>query len=86
MVVLMIMAVGVLIGFKWFPERFQKLNGQIQVLSIVVLIFCMGVSLGNNPTFIEDLFSLGYKSLVFAVLPIIGSIVIVYYLTKKILK
>ncbi len=86
MVILIIMGIGVLIGFKWFPESLQKINSQLQVVSIIALIFCMGISLGSNPSFIQDLMMLGYKSLVYAIFPIIGSVGMVYLLSRKFLK
>lgn len=86
MVILVIMAIGVLVGLKFFPEKWNKYNHYVQVSSIVTLIFCMGVSLGNNPSFIEDLLSLGIKGIVFAVVPIIGSVIMVYGLTNKFMK
>lgn len=86
MVILMIMAVGVCIGLKYFPEKWSKYNHYVQVTSIITLIFCMGVSLGTNPTFMDDLLDLGLKGMVFAVVPIIGSVIMVYLLTTKFMK
>lgn len=86
MTILMIMAVGVLVGFRWFPEKWHKCNSWIQLISIVVLIFCMGVSLGSNPDFISQMGRLGIEGLVFAIVPIIFSVLMVYLLTSKFLK
>lgn len=86
MVILIIMAIGVWIGFKWFPEKWQKHNSIVQLLSIITLIFCMGVSLGSNPNFLNELTQLGIKGLVFAIIPIIFSILMVYILSLKFLK
>ncbi|MGL5676208.1 MAG: LysO family transporter [Cellulosilyticaceae bacterium] len=86
MVILMIMAVGILVGLKCFPEKWSKYNHYVQLVSIVLLIFCMGVSLGSNPTFMEQLVSMGFKGVVFAVVPILGSIGCVYVLSEKFMK
>lgn len=86
MVILMIMAVGVLVGFKWFPEKWQKYNSMLQLISIIVLIFCMGVSLGGNPDFFSEITTLGVEGLVFAIVPIIFSVLMVYFLTSKFFK
>lgn len=86
MIVLIIMAIGVWIGFRYFPQKWNKYNSWVQLISIVVLIFCMGVSLGSNPDFISEMGRLGMEGLVFAVVPIIFSIIMVYLLTSKFLK
>ncbi len=71
------------IGWKFFPEKLNKVNINIQLLSTLVLIFSMGVSLGSRPGFIREIASMGISSLVFAVLAILGSIIVVYPLTRK---
>jgi uncharacterized membrane protein YbjE (DUF340 family) len=81
MLILFLMAIGVLIGLKWFPARYAKLNSRLQLICTGFLIFCMGVSLGRKENFLKDLFSLGWQSFVFAVIPIILSILAVYVLS-----
>ncbi|MDF2686971.1 MAG: hypothetical protein K0S55_2154 [Clostridia bacterium] len=76
------MAVGIIIGIKIFPKKFEKINSKVQVVSISILIFCMGVSLGGRDSFIRDLSALGIKSLIYSVLPIFFSVIAVYFLTK----
>lgn len=73
------------IGLKWFPEKWNKTNINIQLIATLVLIFSMGVSLGSRPNFINEITSMGVKSFVFAALAILGSIVVVYPLTKRFL-
>lgn len=77
------MSVGVLIGFKWFPEKYNIINSRIQLLCTAGLIFSMGVSLGNRPNLFEEITELGFESIVLAIIPIILSIIFVYILTKK---
>lgn len=84
--ILFIMAIGIGIGIYFFPGKWMKQNECIQLASIMVLIFCMGVSLGSNPAFITDVIGLGVKSIALALLPIGGSVVVVYLLTSKYLK
>lgn len=86
MKILLIMTIGIAVGWYVFPDKWQSKNEKIQLISILVLIFCMGVSLGNNPHFMSDLMQLGIKSLVFSILPIIGSIGFVYVLSEKYLQ
>lgn len=86
MFILMVMLVGVFIGSKYFPEKWHGHNSKVQVASIVMLIFCMGVSLGSNPEFMQELGVQGIKGLLFAILPILFSILVVYALTHKFLR
>lgn len=77
------MFAGIIIGWKWFPEKWNKLNINLQLAATLVLIFSMGVSLGSRPGFIREIGSIGFVSFVFAALAILGSIAVVYPLTKK---
>ena len=86
MLILILMAVGALIGLKWFPARYARLNSWLQLICTGFLIFCMGVSLGRKQNFFNDLFSLGWQSLVFAVIPIVLSILVVYALSRVFLE
>ncbi|RPF48053.1 putative permease membrane protein [Hydrogenoanaerobacterium saccharovorans] len=84
--VLVCMAVGMFMGLKIIPEKYQKINGMLQYVFIAVLIFGMGAGLGSSPTFFADLQNVGLKSLMFAVLPIVFSVICVYILTKNMFK
>lgn len=81
--ILIIMSVGVFIGFKFFPEKYSNINSNVQLVCTAVLIFSMGVSLGNREGFIKELGSLGYDSFIFAIIPIICSVILVFILSKK---
>lgn len=83
MAILMVMAVGILIGFTCFPIQWSKPNAWLQLVCTAVLIFCMGVSLGSRPDFFSELAELGMDSLVFSLVPIAISVLVVYILTKK---
>ena len=73
------------IGWKCFPEKWNKVNINIQLISTLVLIFSMGVSLGSRPGFIHELANMGFCSLIFTMLAIAGSILLVYPLSVKFL-
>lgn len=51
-----------------------------------LLIFAMGVMLGEKENFFEELSSLGFTSFLFFLLPTGFSIILVYYLTKVFMK
>lgn len=90
MTVVIIMAVGVLIGYFLIPvrltERLGKVNSWIQMVLVAVLIFMMGLKLGSRENFWQELLSLGWKSAVLAVVPIVLSVALVYPLSRKFLK
>src|SRR5699024_5751659 len=77
MLIIAIMAVGIWIGYQFFPERLSKVNSGVQTVCTAVLIFIMGVSLGNRPNFLQELRSIGWDSLVFSLVPIAASVVLV---------
>lgn len=84
--ILVVMVVGVLIGFFFFPQKWGKKNLKVQTICTAVLIFAMGVALGSRPGFLNELRSLGLQSLVLAAIPILLSILLVYVLTRRFLE
>lgn len=80
------MCIGIAWGLTFFKRKYNKYNNIVQTVAIMLTIFCMGVGLGSSPTFVKDLISAGSKSLVYAVLPIIFSILLVYPLTSIFMK
>lgn len=81
--ILIFLLIGMVIGWKWFPEKWNKLNINIQLAATLLLIFSMGVSLGNRPNFVQEIANMGFRSFIFAALAIAGSILVVYPLTKN---
>lgn len=81
-----IMFIGVLIGYFFSPKKYAGFNAKLQMVCTAVLIFSMGVSLGSREGFFRELSSLGLKSAVFSVVPIIFSVIAVYLLTKRFMK
>ena len=81
--VLGVLCVGVYIGYRWFPARFHRANSILQVICTAVLIFSMGIVLGSRENFLRELAFLGVDSLLLAVLPMAGSALLVYGLTRR---
>ena len=78
---------GVLIGYKgWIRERGVRWNSRLQTVWLLLLIFCMGVSIGRNGEVVRSLPILGGKALLFAVMTAIGSIAVVYILSTLLLE
>lgn len=86
MTVILIMLAGVIIGYRWFPEKYARKNTLLQMSCTAVLIFAMGVKLGSRENFLEELTSMGFTSVLFAVIPILFSVLLVYILTERFLK
>lgn len=80
--VIIVMSIGWFIGYKYFKEKYIKANSFFQTVCVALLIFCMGVSLGSRPTFFDDLKDLGINAVIYSVVPIIFSVVFVYFLTE----
>ncbi len=81
MAIIIVMSIGFLIGYFIFPKKWKGKNDRIQILLTTLLIFSMGVSLGSRENFLKDIIGMGWESLVLCVLPIIGSIIVVYGLS-----
>ena len=47
-----------------------------------MLIFTMGVSLGSRPGFLAEMGTMGLDSLIFALVPILLSVAVVYPLSR----
>ena len=82
MLILAIMMLGVLIGLKFNLKKTLKANGIIQMILTGILIFCMGVSLGNRENFFNELMELGWKSVIYMLVAVVFSVLVVYVLTK----
>lgn len=83
MLVMLIMLIGILIGMWIFPAEYNHINMKLQTLTTAALIFSMGVSLGSRPDFLEQLGTIGLRSLTLAVSGILFSTLIVWMLTRK---
>lgn len=82
MLILGIFAAGVLVGYRWLPEKWKRANSILQLVCIVVLVFCMGVTLGRRENFWSELGTMGVDSLLLAVIPMAFSALLVFVSTK----
>lgn len=82
MTILIIMAVGILLGYRFLPSKYFKYNSILQLLFTLLLIFSMGVLLGSRENFREEITTIGIDSLFLALLPMTGSALVVYGLTS----
>ncbi|WP_304509773.1 LysO family transporter [Anaerotignum sp.] len=85
--IFMVLTLGFLIGFfDLLKEKQIKINCRLQTLWLLLLIFCMGVSIGRDGEVIGNLPVLGGKALLFAILAVVGSVVFVFMLSRLFLK
>ena len=86
MLILLIMTAGVLFGLFFFPKKLKKANEKLQLAATTLLIFSMGIKLGSRENFLHELGSVGFQSLVYAIVPIFFSVLTVYLLTQRFMK
>ena len=79
--------IGFFIGFKGFlKEKGIQMNTKLQTVWLMLLIFCMGVSIGRNGEIVKNLPALGGKAVLFSVMTILGSTLVVYILSTLFLE
>lgn len=85
--VFLAVGLGFLIGWLGLmKERGIRLNSRLQTLWLMLLIFCMGVSIGRDGEIVRNLPILGGKALLFAILAALGSTIVVYLLSSLFLE
>lgn len=60
-----------------------SLNNKLQTLAVILIIFIMGINLGSMNNFEENILSLGYQSILFALIPTLFSVMVVYIFTQN---
>jgi len=84
MKILIALILGAIVGyFLKLGEKGKNINGKLQQLGVIFLLFSMGASIGADKDIIKNLPSIGLKSFLFAVATIGISIVLVYILSEK---
>ena len=74
--------IGFCIGFKGLlKEKGIQLNTKLQTIWLMLLIFCMGVSIGRNGDIVKNLPLLGGKAILFAILTALCSTIVVYFIS-----
>ena len=81
--ILLVMLAGMVVGRFVFPAAGKKANERLALVCTLVLIFSMGIVLGSRENFLRELAFLGVDSLLLAVLPMAGSALLVYGLTRR---
>lgn len=85
--ILLFLIIGILIGrFKEFSEKDKKINGYMQQIGVIFLLFFMGASIGANKSVLKNIKTIGKTSLIFAISAIVFSVLVLYFVSEKFLK
>lgn len=83
MLIMIIMLAGVLIGLRFFPPKYNRINLRLQTVCTALLIFAMGVSLGSQPDFLKKVSAMGLQSLTLTLLAILFSVLLCWLMTRR---
>lgn len=84
--ILIALALGAFVGyFIKLSDRGKRLNGKLQQIGVIFLLFSMGVSIGADNDIIKNLSLIGLKAFLFAIGTIGCSVIAVYILSEKFL-
>ena len=88
MIEILIMIVGTIVGFYLLKIK-DKLrikiinyNNKLQLITVTIITFIMGINLGSMENFLQKILALGGYSIIFAILPTIFSIILVYVISR----
>ena len=85
--IFLVVGIGFFIGYKGLiKEKGIKLNSKLQTVWLMLLIFCMGVSIGRNGGIVKNLPLLGGKAVLFAIMTALFSTIVVYILSNLFLE
>jgi uncharacterized membrane protein YbjE (DUF340 family) len=70
---------GTICGYRWrlTIKQSQKLIEKLSTFLMFGLLFVIGINYGSNSNIWNNLASIGFKSLIFAVCSMVGSILVV---------
>ena len=81
------LGLGFWIGYKeLLGEKGIRRNSRMQTVFLLLLIFCMGASIGRNREVLRSLPVLGGKALLFTLFSVVGSILAAYVLSSLFLE
>lgn len=80
--IFLVVGIGFFFGYKGLiKEKGIKLNSKLQTVWLMLLIFCMGVSIGRNGDIVKNLPLLGGKAVLFAIMTALCSTIVVYFIS-----
>lgn len=89
-IIIALMFTGILLGYKFFADanknRMLKHIAGIQKVFTVILLCSMGIWLGGNKDFWDNIAEIGIYGLLFAIAGVMGSILILWISAKLLFK
>lgn len=73
MITISILIVTALIGYTLRNSRIPKIPGQFLSVTVWILLFLFGITVGVNPAIINNIGHFGWQALVMALAGVIGS-------------
>mgnify|MGYP000961109460 CR=1 FL=1 len=80
------LAGGAVLGALLFPPKWLRAVDGAITAGVALVLFCMGVSLGGDPAFLENLLSAGGPAALMALCTVGGSVLAVWALCRLFLK
>ncbi|SFM43789.1 LysO family transporter [Thermodesulforhabdus norvegica] len=79
--------VGIFLGLlPSMPEGFYRAGQKILNFGLFILLFFMGVRLGSYPDVVGQLGLIGIRAALFALVTLVGSVLVVWMIERFILK
>lgn len=75
--IILFLCTGMAIGlFFNLGEKAKKLNSNLQLIGLVLLLGSMGISIGANPKIMSNLSAIGFQSFLYALTSVVFSTLI----------
>ncbi len=85
--IMVTLIIGFIIGYSnLIPKKYLSLTHWITTGGLIVLLVSMGASLSSNPTVLEQINQLGVRAFLLACSSVIGSVLLVWFLERKLFK
>lgn len=82
--ILIALVIGMAIGYIWpLKEKYLKVNGKLQQIGVIALLFFMGASIGSNDEIVKNIGSIGLIAFIFSMMTVLGSVILVYMLSQR---
>ena len=76
------MLLGVVLGYRFRDAKLTRKTEKTISMTIISLLFILGLSIGSNQTIVNNLFTYGSQAIVLAVFSLTGSILVSGFVYK----
>ena len=78
-IILGILIISIALGYLFRNKLNETRINNFFIYSVYLLLFLLGVSIGNDPSILGNLASMGFLSFIFSIATIGGSILVLYF-------